>query len=308
MASAKKEAQNYLGSVNDYINLKGLNEERQIANNIYNTDTASFQNAYNDLLNTINNNRTKAKSDFSSGRATVSENAYLRNRSNLSDLASRGLSGGLAQLGKLGNRIETGRQYSDLANTYYNSMNDLEAQEKTGTNQYNTQMEGARNTLNAALAQIGSREAAGRNAYKAAVAQLAEQIQARRDAAAAAARSLALQRQQYNDAKKAQLQEFNARLSEIAGYGDNLTEDSYKKAINYYKNTMGGTEADAINYLTSKGIGYGVVGASGPQQPWVAPKTGTSTTTKKSTTKTSAAKIVKKSYSRAHSGRATKKK
>ena len=191
MASAKKEAKKYLGSVNDYINLKGLNKERTLAKDVYNTNTTSFQNAYNDLLSTIATNRQKARTDFGSGRATVSENAYLQNRNDLSDLASRGLSGGIAQLNKLGNRMETGRQYSNLANTFYNTMDEIAATEKTGTNEYNTNMQTAKNTLNAALADINAREKSARNAYKTAVAQLAEQIQARRaaQAAAAAARS-----------------------------------------------------------------------------------------------------------------------
>ena len=138
MASAKRQAQSYLGNENDYINLKGLNEERQLANDVYNTNTKSFQNAYNDLLNTIASNRTKAKTDFGSGRSTVSENAYLQNRNNIADSSARGLGNGVAQLNKLGNRMETGRQFSDLANTYYNTLNELNANEKTYTNEYNT--------------------------------------------------------------------------------------------------------------------------------------------------------------------------
>ena len=133
MASAKQTAMNYLGNEDDYINLSGLNTERQNANDVYKTNTTSFQNAYNDLLNTIASNRNRAKTDFGSGRATVNENAFLQNRSDVANLASRGLSGGIAQLSKLGNRMETGRQYSDLANTYYNTMNELAATEKTGT-------------------------------------------------------------------------------------------------------------------------------------------------------------------------------
>lgn len=190
MASSKKEAQKYLGKEDDYINLKGLNNEKSLANQVYKTNTTSFQNAYNDLLSTIASNRKKANTSFSSGRSTINENAYLQNRNDATDLASRGLSGGLAQLNRLGNRMETGRQYSDLANTYYNTMNELEANERTGTNEYNTNMETAKNTLNAALADINAREKAGRNAYRAQVAQLAEQIQARRDAAAQAAAML----------------------------------------------------------------------------------------------------------------------
>ena len=250
MASAKKQAQSYLGNENDYINLKGLNEERQLANDVYNTNTKSFQNAYNDLLSNIASNRTKAKTDFGSGRSTISENAYLQNRNDLSNFAVRGLNGGIAQLNKLGNRMETGRQFSDLANTYYNTLNELDANEKTYTNNYNTNMEGAKNTLNAALANISSREKAGRNAYKAAVAQLAEQIQARRDAAAASARSYALQEKQYKDATKAAL--INSLL-EVAGDGSDASK-VIKAGQRYMSLVPNSTMQDAIKFMHKNGI------------------------------------------------------
>lgn len=250
MASAKKQAQNYLGNENDYINLKGLNEERQLANDVYNTNTKSFQDAYNDLLSNIASNRTKAKTDFGSGRSTISENAYLQNRNDLSNFAARGLNGGIAQLNKLGNRMETGRQFSDLANTYYNTLNELDANEKTYTNTYNTNMEGARNTLNAALANISSREKAGRNAYKAAVAQLAEQIQARRDAAAASARSYALQEKQYKDATKEALIK---NLLEVAGDGSDASK-VIKAGQRYMSLVPNSTMQDAIKFMNRYGI------------------------------------------------------
>ena len=250
MASAKKQAQSYLGNENDYINLKGLNEERQLANDVYNTNTKSFQNAYNDLLSNIASNRTKAKTDFGSGRSTISENAYLQNRNDLSNFAARGLNGGIAQLNKLGNRMETGRQFSDLANTYYNTLNELDANEKTYTNNYNTNMEGAKNTLNATLANISSREKAGRNAYKAAVAQLAEQIQARRDAAAASARSYALQEKQYKDATKEALIK---NLLEVAGDGSDASK-VIKAGQTYMSLVPNSTMQDAIKFMHKNGI------------------------------------------------------
>ena len=250
MASAKKQAQSYLGNENDYINLKGLNEERQLANDVYNTNTKSFQNAYNDLLSNIASKRTKAKTDFGSGRSTISENAYLQNRNDLSNFAARGLNGGIAQLNKLGNRMETGRQFSDLANTYYNTLNELDANEKTYTNNYNTNMEGAKNTLNATLANISSREKAGRNAYKAAVAQLAEQIQARRDAAAASARSYALQEKQYKDATK---EAIIKNLLEVAGDGSDASK-VIKAGQTYMSLVPNSTMQDAIKFMHKNGI------------------------------------------------------
>ena len=255
MASAKKQAQSYLGNENDYINLKGLNEERQLANDVYNTNTKSFQNAYNDLLNTIASNRTKAKTDFGSGRSTVSENAYLQNRNNIADSSARGLGNGVTQLNKLGNRMETGRQFSDLANTYYNTLNELNANEKTYTNEYNTNMESARNTLNAALADVSAREKAGRNAYKAAVAQLAEQIQARRDAAAAASAQLRLQKEQY---KQNQYLTLVDRLKSALGNDKGVVNvgkvaTDYSKLIGQYlgKNV---SRSDAMKWMYEQGL------------------------------------------------------
>ena len=250
MASAKKQAQSYLGNENDYINLSGLNEERKLANDVYNTNTKSFQNSYDDLLRTISNNKNKAKTDFSSGRATVSENAYLQNRNDMSDLAARGLNGGIAQLNKLGNRMETGRQFSNLANTYYNTMNELNANEKTANNEYNTNMEGARNTLNATLAAISSREKAGRNAYKAAVAQLAEQIQARRDVAAAAARSYALQAKQYEDDSREALIK---RLKKVAGDGTDAGKVLEAGRL-YMSDVPNSTMQDALKFMNKYGV------------------------------------------------------
>ena len=267
MASAKKQAQSYLGNENDYINLSGLNEERKLANDVYNTNTKSFQNAYDDLIKTISNNKNKAKTDFSSGRATVSENAYLQNRNDMSDLAARGLNGGIAQLNKLGNRMETGRQFSNLANTYYNTMNELNANEKTANNEYNTNMEGARNTLNATLADISSREKAGRNAYKAAVAQLAEQIQARRDAAAAAAKNYSLQVKALEDSNRQALLE---RLKEIAGDGTDAGKvlEAGRRYMSYVPNS---TMQDALKFMNK----YGVYSLNSLKNPY------SSTSTKK---------------------------
>ena len=250
MASAKKQAQSYLGNENDYINLSGLNEERKLANDVYNTNTKSFQNAYDDLLRTISNNKNKAKTDFGSGRATVSENAYLQNRNDMSDLAARGLNGGIAQLNKLGNRMETGRQFSNLANTYYNTMNELNANEKTANNEYNTNMEGARNTLNATLADISSREKAGRNAYKAAVAQLAEQIQARRDAAAAAAKNYSLQVKALEDSNRQALIE---RLKKVAGDGTDAGKVLEAGRL-YMSDVPNSTMQDALKFMNKYGV------------------------------------------------------
>lgn len=181
MASAKTEAKNQLGSEDKYIGLKALNQERQVANNVYNTNVQALKDTYNRLLQTAENNRVQAKTDFNSGRNDVSQNAYLSTRGITVDkLGARGVSSGTSQLGNFGTALQSGRANSDLANTYYGTMDDIQNTVDTGTDEYNTNMSTAKNVLDQALASIATREANARNAYKLAVAQLAEQIAARR--------------------------------------------------------------------------------------------------------------------------------
>lgn len=276
MASAKKEAQKSLGTVEDYINLSGLNKERELANDLYNTNYNQYTNTYNDLINRVNADRETARTDFNTGRSTIAENSYLRNRSDLSDLASRGLSGGIAQLSKLGNRMETGRQYSNLANTYYSTMNDLDASQKGYENDYNYNLEMAKNSLNSLLADVDAREAAGRNAYNTAVAQLAEQIQARKEAAAQAAAARKLAEKQYKSQLEAQtkanlITDINAYIDKIGG-ANKIDEKAYKELIDIYHRRIGGSDADAKNWLSS--MNYNI---------YKAPKTSSATTTKNNT-------------------------
>lgn len=183
MASAKTEAKNQLGSEDKYIGLSALNKERDVANNVYNTNVQALKDTYNRLLQTAENNRVQAKTDFNSGRSDVSQNAYLSTRGITADrLGARGVSSGTAQLGKFGTALQSGRANSDLANTYYGTMDDIQNTVNTGTSEYNTNMSTAKNVLDKALADIATREANNRNAYKLAVAQLAEQIASRRAA------------------------------------------------------------------------------------------------------------------------------
>ena len=243
MASAKNEAIKSLGKENDYINLSGLNTERQLANDVFNTNRTSFQNAYNDLLNTVAKNREATRVGFTQGRGTVGENAYFANRDNLATLSSRGVDKGTYNLGKLRNRMATGQQYSDLANTYYRNLDEINATETAGRNEYDYNMATAQNSLNAALADIDAREKAGRNAYKAAVAQLAEQIQARRDANANAKAALSAQREAN---KLASETNFKARLTEIN------QKEGYDAALAWYNDVRG--DGKGASYLSSINI------------------------------------------------------
>lgn len=180
---SRAEAIKKLGKEDDYINLKGFNTERDIAQNTYNTNYNALQNEYNNLLATAEQNKVSAKSDFNSSRDVLNRNSYMNTRGKTgADLSSRGLSGGFGNAGKFVSNLQRNNAGSTLANTYYDAMANIQRDIDKGTQDHNYNMETLKLGLDKTLADIGAREAAARNNYRAQVAQLAEQIQARYDA------------------------------------------------------------------------------------------------------------------------------
>lgn len=185
--SAKDYAKEQLGE----LDLSHLNTERDVLNQSYNTSKSSLENNYNNLINQINSNRADTRKNFNTGRATVAENSYTANRQNQADLASRVAgNSGLKTLGEVGNRMETGRQYSNLANEFYNSMSELQNTENQGKNQYDIDLQSIKNTLDQGMADVATREAEAKNAYNMALGQLAETVQGRWDSNANAKAAL----------------------------------------------------------------------------------------------------------------------
>lgn len=209
--SAKDYAKQQLGD----LDLSYLNAERAAANKNYSTSKSSLENNFNNLMNQINNNRADTRKNFNVGRATVAEDAYLANRQNKEDIASRVIgSSGLKGLGEVGNRMETGRQYSNLANQFYNSMSDLDTTEQQGRSQYDIDKQTIKNDLDQILAGINTREAEAIRGYNQTLGQLAESIQGRWDsnanAEAALAQARAAQAQAHQDAVNAARQNLTA--------------------------------------------------------------------------------------------------
>lgn len=247
MASAKTTAIKQLGN----LDLSYLDKEKEVAKESYDLSKNSLENEYTSFLNTLNKDRATTRSDFNAGRQTVNEDAFMANRNSLADLASRGVGqGGLNQLSKVGNRIETGRQYSDLANTFYDTMEGLDTTANERATSYDTDLQKTLNEYNAALAGIGTRGAEARNAYNQAVASLAEQIQARWDAAA-----------QAKAATKAQedLALQNALNTNVLAEGLDID----KRVANYKLLYPNATDSQIYNYLASQGLYSGNVKTGG---------------------------------------------
>lgn len=238
--SAKDYAKEQLGN----LDLSYLDKERNVAQNTYNTSLSSLENNFNNLMNQINSNRADTRKNFNTGRATIAENAYDTNRANALDLSSRVAGNtGLQSLGEVGNRIETGRQYSDLANQFYKDMNELDTTQKQSESQYDTDKASLKNTLDQTLAGIDSRAADIQNNYNLTLGQLAEAVQSRWDnnenAEAELAQAKAAAAQAHADAvnaSKANLQaakraELNAILSMKDKDGNPVDADTMASRI-----------------------------------------------------------------------------
>lgn len=253
--NAKSYAREQLGN----LDLSYLKNEEDVANKVYGTTKNALQTNFNNLLNQIMSNRNDTRKNFNTGRSTVAENAYTANRQNMADLASRGIgNSGLKTLGEVGNRMETGKQYSNLANQFYTTMTDLDNTEKQSRSQYDIDLQTAKNTLDNALANIKTRRGEATNNYNMALGQLAEQIQSRWDAnanaKAALAQAKAAAAQSHADAvaaAKQQLQSVN-RNNLLNIVNSDASIDKKRAAI---QTTFGVSSSVANKVLSQLGIG-----------------------------------------------------
>lgn len=299
MASAKQTAINQLGNEDDYIGLNALNNERNVAQDTYNTNVNTLQNAYNTLLQNAENRKVEANKDFTEGRNTIASTNYMNNRGITgADLSNRGLSSGFKQLSKYGSVLQNNKSNSNLANTYYNSLEDIKTSIDTGTNEYNTNLETAKNNLNAILADIGTREANARNAYRQQVAALAEQIQARWDANANAAAYNKLLSQQIEEQRKANEAEYNARLAQYYSglMGDNPTSAKVQEVAKKFMADTGETDmTKALQWLNQYNVyNSNLVNPYYTPNPSKEIKVNVSTKPKSETTSTKPASLISK--------------
>lgn len=256
--NAKDYAKEQLGN----LDLSYLDSERAAVNNIYNNSKTALENNFNSLIEQINNNRDSIRKNFNSGRATVAEQAYNTNRTNQADLVSRGVgSSGLKSLAEVGNRMETGRQYSNLANDFYSDMSEMDTTEKQGRNQYATDQQSLKNTLDQSLAGIDSRAAEAKNNYNMILGQLAEAVQGRWDnnanAKAALDQAKAAAAQAHQDAVNASRQNLKYyNQNALNNIVSNKDLDADAK-ISQISQVFGVDTATAKNVLHQLGVNLG---------------------------------------------------
>lgn len=105
----------------------------------YQTNLGQTETAYQNLLKQLAKQEENTRKDFGGARATIAEDAFTRGRNLANQLASRNLSAsGLLQLGDVQNRMETGRQVSNVAGQYFKTQENLADNKEQGTQSYET--------------------------------------------------------------------------------------------------------------------------------------------------------------------------
>ena len=168
------QAQNMLGGMDT----SGFDQLRAALEQSTQQSQAGLKSSFDQLLENLAKQGKENRQEFASARGTIMEDSFSRNRDLYRNLAARGLgASGLQQLGSIQNRMETGRQVSNVAGQFYDAAEKLADAKEQGTESYNQQSAQIENNKNSALAQINQQEIQYRNAYQQQVASLALQLQ-----------------------------------------------------------------------------------------------------------------------------------
>lgn len=168
------QAQNMLGGMDT----SGFDQLRAALEQSTQQNQATLKSSFDQLLENLQKQGKENKQEFASARGTIMEDSFSRNRDLYRNLAARGLgASGLQQLGGIQNRMETGKQVSNVAGQFYDAAEKLADAQEQGTESYNQQSAQIENNKNSALAQIQQQEIQYRNAYQQQVASLALQLQ-----------------------------------------------------------------------------------------------------------------------------------
>lgn len=182
--------QNYYGQAQSLLgglDTTGFDQLKSSLDQQYSVAQQGLKTEYDNLLANIAQQRTETKQQFGAARGTIMENSFDRNRDMYRALASRGLgSSGLAQLGAVQQRMETGRQVSGAAQQYYGAEKALATASEQGTQAYAQQQASAQAGYQQNLASLASQEIQYKNAYQQQLANLALQLQSTAQSQAAA--------------------------------------------------------------------------------------------------------------------------
>ena len=251
MANRSREyAENLVGA----LDRSAYGQQRDVAQNAYNTNWENVQNQYRNLQDKLKLQQQKANRDFAEGLVDVAENSFNRQRTGSGNLANRGLSA--SGLTNILSQADTAQKGEDISRLLKNA-GDISAGTADKLSQANAKYAQESTNLMAklanTLADIGDAETAAQNRYNQTLAGIAESKD-KRDANAAL--QAAQRAASGSGSTENELEEFykRATINEVLASPDMSDDqkanylkiifgmDNANKAIMAYNNNVNATE------------------------------------------------------------------
>ena len=242
----RKYAEDLVGA----LDRSAYNQQRQVAQNVYNTNWQNVQNQYKNLQDKLKLQQQRANAEYAEGLVDVAENSFNRERQGSANLANRGLSAsGITNLFNQADTIQKGQDIEKLLKKSGNISAETAEQLSKGTSKFAEEGTGLLGKLADTLGDIGDAETALQNRYNQTLAGIAgamdQRIANNEIQAMQRALSRASSRSSGGSGKSKQLSKVQGELEEF-----------YKKAaINEVLSNPDMSDQQKSNYL---GIMFGM--------------------------------------------------
>lgn len=223
------------------------NQQREVAQNTYNTNWQNVQNQYKNLQDKLKLQQQRANRDFAEGLVNVAENSLDRQRTGSGNLANRGLlASGLTNMLNQSDTIQKGEEIGKLLKSAGDVSLSTADKLSQATSKAAQEGTGLMGKLANTLADVGDAETAAQNQYNQTLAGIAGAMDEREANNALAAAQRAASRG-------------SGGKSQAQADAENELEEFYRKAtINEVLSSPDMTDNQKSNYL---GIMFGIDGA-----------------------------------------------
>ena len=245
MANRGREyAENLVGA----LDRSAYGQQRDVAQNVYNTNWQNVQNQYRNLQDKLKLQQERANTAYAEGLVDAAENSFDRQRLGSANLANRGLAA--SGINNLLSQADTAQKGEDISNLLKNAgaiSSDTADKLSQATSKYAQESSGLMGKLADTLANVGDAETAAQNRYNQTLAGIAG----------------AMDEREANNALQA-AQRAASRASSGASRTqkdtENELEEFYKRAtINEVLSSPDMTDKQKENYL---GIIFGIDNAN----------------------------------------------
>lgn len=166
----RKYAEELVGA----LDRSAYNQQRDVAQNTYNTNWENVQNQYRNLQDKLKLQQQRANRDFAEGLVNVAENSFNRERQGSGNLANRGLSAsGLTNMLNQADTAQKGEDIGNLLKTAGAISADTAGKLSQATSKAASEETGLLGKLADTLGDIGDAETALQNRYNSTLAGIA---------------------------------------------------------------------------------------------------------------------------------------